>query len=100
MLIAYYHYIHNSDSYAYVCIYSYNIGKHWSKAEGGCEGVNNPEAPIIQPSVIRQNGELYRRYNNQFPLSTTGGASDRARLLVKLDVIKVHIRCMYITMCT
>ena len=72
-------------------IYSYYAGKHWSKAEGGCEGVNNPEAPIIQPSTIRQNGELYRRYNNQFPLSSTGGASDRARLLVKLDVIKVRI---------
>lgn len=66
-------------------------GKHWSRELGGCEGVNNPEAQITSPNIIRRNSEVYRRYSDQYPLSARNlpSPSDRPRLLAKLDIIKV-----------
>lgn len=67
------------------------VGKHWSREQGGCEGINNVEAEVVQPDTIRRNNEVYRRYTDQYPLTMTlPSPSDRPRLLAKLDIIKVQ----------
>ena len=61
------------------------IGRHWSAAEGGCEGVNAIDAPIISAKVIHRNHELYSLYHDQFPFMTSG--DDQNKLLAKVGVI-------------
>ena len=59
-------------------------GRHWSP-EGGCEGVNAIDAPIISAKVIHRNNELYRLYHDVFPFMTSG--DDNNKLLAKVGVI-------------
>lgn len=67
-------------------------GKHWTRENGGCEGFNNEiNGTLVSSTKIAQNYELYKKYTEQFPLTTRfPSPSDRNRLLVKLDVIQVN----------
>lgn len=60
-------------------------GRHWSPSEGGCEGINADDAPLISAKVIHRNHEFYRMYNDAYPFMTTG--DDENRLLAKVRVV-------------
>ena len=59
-------------------------GRHWSP-DGGCEGVNAIDAPIINAKIIHRNHELYRYYHDVFPFMTSG--DDNNKLLAKVGVL-------------
>ena len=61
-------------------------GKHWSPQTGGCEGINHPDAPIVEPSTIYRNNELYSLNLDSFPFMTY--VDDRSRFLEKLGMIR------------
>ena len=47
-------------------------GKHWNIKDGGCEGINHANASIVPTAYIHQNYELYKLYNKNFPVTSTG----------------------------
>ena len=61
-------------------------GKLWTPENGGCEGINHKDAPIVAVKTIHRNHELYKMYNNVFPFLSSG--DDKNRLLAKTGVIK------------
>ena len=65
-------------------------GKHWTPEEGGCEGINHQDASLVAPTTIHRNHELYKAYNDVFPIMFSG--DDRNRLLAKAEVIQGIIR--------
>ena len=65
-------------------------GKHWTPEEGGCEGINHKDAALVAPTIIHRNHELYKAYNDVFPIMFSG--DDRNRLLAKAEVIQGIIR--------
>lgn len=43
------------------------MGPHWNEIDGGCEGIEHPEAPVVEFSVIRQNLLTQMGYNRALP---------------------------------
>lgn len=65
-------------------------GRHWSAEEGGCEGINHKDAPVVKASTILRNMQLYQTYLDTFPFMKTG--DDESRLFLKTDVIQGVLR--------
>jgi hypothetical protein len=42
-------------------------GKVWTPENGGCEGINHKDAPIVPVKTIHRNHQLYKLYNDVFP---------------------------------
>eukprot|EP01039_Chlorochromonas_danica_P006228 gene6228-6867_t len=59
-------------------------GKHWSRTEGGCEGINHHDAPLVLPQVIHQQKHLYSLYSKSFPFLSHD--EDRDRFVSKVDL--------------
>ena len=62
-------------------------GRHWTPTDGGCEGINHSEAPLVPATTIYRNKELYTMYNGLFPFMVLG--DDKNRLLNRVDVMLV-----------
>ncbi|KAJ1430089.1 hypothetical protein B484DRAFT_396069 [Ochromonadaceae sp. CCMP2298] len=60
--------------------------RKWSAEDGGCEGINNKDAPIVPPITIHRNKQLYNLYNADFPYAKAG--NDRQKLLSTFDVVQ------------
>ena len=65
-------------------------GKVWTPENGGCEGINHKDAPIVPVKTIFRNNELYKMYNSVFPFISSG--DDKNRLLAKTGVIRGVVR--------
>jgi Fe-S-cluster containining protein len=65
-------------------------GKLWTPENGGCEGINHKDAPIVPVKTIHRNHELYKMYNDVFPFISSG--DDKNRLLAKTGVIRGVVR--------
>lgn len=42
-------------------------GWHWNEVDGGCEGIEHPEAPVVDFNVIRMNLLMQLGYNRALP---------------------------------
>ena len=63
--------------------------KIWTPEEGGCEGMNAENAPIIPYTNIYRNREMYSFYMDSFPWAKQG--DDEQRLLASADMMSaVH----------
>jgi len=58
--------------------------KVWSFEDGGCEGINHPDAVLVHRNTIHINHELYKSYHDTFPYSLTSELPDR--LISKVDI--------------
>jgi hypothetical protein len=43
------------------------LGPHWNDVDGGCEGIEAPDAPVVEFNVIRHNLLLQMGYNRALP---------------------------------
>ena len=62
--------------------------KYWTPTTGGCEGIGQPDTPLIGTRTIHRNQELYKMYTEKFPFS--GKVGEREKLLEKTNII--HVR--------
>jgi hypothetical protein len=42
-------------------------GPHWTAEDGGCEGINHPEAPLVPLVEIRRRLLMQEAYYRRFP---------------------------------
>eukprot|EP01038_Epipyxis_sp_PR26KG_P011266 gene11266-15115_t len=64
--------------------------KRWSVENGGCEGINHQNATKVDSITIHRNHELYKSYNDAFPMMVFG--DDKSKLFAKADVIQRVIK--------
>lgn len=43
------------------------LGPHWNDMDGGCEGIEHPEAPLVDFNTIRTNLLTQIGYNRALP---------------------------------
>jgi hypothetical protein len=61
----------------------------WTVEDGGCEGVDRFESPLVSPITIHRNRQLYESYHRSFPHSKVG--DDKQKLLSQVDVMQVPL---------
>lgn len=61
----------------------------WTVEDGGCEGVDLFESPLVSPITIHRNRQLYESYHWSFPHSKVG--DDKQKLLSQVDVMQVPL---------
>ena len=68
-------------------------GKKWSPDQGGCEGINHIEAPIVPPLKIYRNNELNKLYSAQIPHgSFLDPLEEKERFLSKVAIMQSVIK--------
>lgn len=69
----------------------------WTVEDGGCEGVDHFESPLVSPITIHRNRQLYEAYHWSFPHSKVG--DDKQKLLSQVDVMQVPLLPAYLSVC-
>lgn len=66
--------------------------RYWTAEDGGCEGINHSEAPVVAAPSVHLNQQLYIAYHKTFPKEIYQEQSsdvEKEQLLQKLHVIQV-----------
>jgi len=66
------------------------LKRQWTVEDGGCEGIDHLESPLVSPITIHRNRQLYESYHWSFPHSNVG--DDKQKLLSHVDVMQRVVR--------
>lgn len=69
----------------------------WTVEDGGCEGVDHFDAPLVSPITIHRNRQLYESYQRLFSYSKVG--DDKQKLLSQVDVMQVPLLSVCLSVC-